>query len=154
MKCEARFGPTESLGNMPYGVCRKGVGSISVKCNQCSQWIHKRCCDDVSGKLQNVSDVRGALMAIVSRSCGHEGDIISLLDNLYCAEKFCYLGDWIYAAGQAGARAGVHCAWAKFRELVPVLTSRGASLKVKGQVYWACIPSVLGYESETFDVRV
>jgi len=33
MKCEARFGLTDNLGNWPCGVCKKGDG------NQCSQWI-------------------------------------------------------------------------------------------------------------------
>jgi len=52
MKCEAGFGSTENSGNLPCGVCRKGLNSI--KYNQCGQWIHGRCIH-VSGKLQNVS---------------------------------------------------------------------------------------------------
>jgi len=43
MKCEARLGPTENLRKWPCGGCRKGVDSNSIKCNQCSQWIHGRC---------------------------------------------------------------------------------------------------------------
>jgi len=35
----------------------KGVGSNSIKCNQCSQWIHGRH-SGVSGKLQNVAGFR------------------------------------------------------------------------------------------------
>jgi len=34
------------------------------------------------------------------------------------------------------------------------LTSRGASLKVKGKVYRACIQSDLGYASETWAMAV
>ena len=37
--------------------------------------------------------------------------------------------------------------WTKFRELVPVLTSRGASIKVKGRVYRACVQRVLCREN-------
>ena len=57
--------------------------------------------------------------------------------SLECVEKFCYLGDMIGAGGGAeeAARARVRCAWAKFGELAPILTLRGASLKVKGKVY-------------------
>jgi len=48
----------------------------------------------------------------------------------------------------------VHCARAKFRELSPVLTYRGVSLKVlQGNVYRACIHSVLGYACETWAVK-
>jgi len=39
---------------------------------------------------------------------------------------------------EKASRARVRCAWAKFGELTPVLTSRGASLKVNGKVYRAC----------------
>jgi len=55
-------------------------------------------------------------------------------------------GDLIGAGGGAekASKARVRSAWAKFRELAPVLTSRGGSLKVKGEVDRACIQSVLG----------
>ena len=51
--------------------------------------------------------------------------------------KFCYLGDTIGSAGGAeeASRARVRYAWAKFRELSPLLTARGASLKIKGKLY-------------------
>mgnify|MGYP003454445976 CR=1 FL=1 len=74
--------------------------------------------------------------------------------DLECVDKFCYPGDTIAAGGGAGeaSRARVRCAWAKFRELAPILTSRGASLKVKGRVYKTCVQSVLLYGSETWPV--
>ena len=55
---------------------------------------------------------------------------------------------------RVAARAGVRCAWAKFRELAPILTSRGASLKVKGKVYRVCVQRVLVYGSETWPMKV
>ena len=60
--------------------------------------------------------------------------------KLECVSKFCYLGNVIGSGGGAeeASRAGVRCAWGKFRELASILTSRGASLKVKGKVYSAC----------------
>jgi len=51
-------------------------------------------------------------------------------------------------------RARVKCAWAKLRELVPVLTFRGASFVVKGRVYKACVQRVLVCDSETWPVKM
>ena len=75
--------------------------------------------------------------------------------DLECVDKFCYLGDMIAAGGGAeeASRARVRCAWAKFRELAPILTSRGASLKVKGKIYRTCVQTVLVYGSETWPVK-
>jgi len=77
--------------------------------------------------------------------------MISLLDNLKCVDKFCYLGDLIGAGGGAegASRERVRCARVKFRELAPVLHQEQLQQKVKGKVYRACIWSVLGYASET-----
>ena len=46
-------------------------------------------------------------------------------DKLECVEKFCYLGDIIGSGGgsEEAARAIVRCAWAKFRNLSPILTA-------------------------------
>ena len=50
-------------------------------------------------------------------------------------DKFCCLGDVIGKGGGAekASRARVRCAWGKFRDL-RLLTTRGASLKVKGKI--------------------
>ena len=48
----------------------------------------------------------------------------------------------------------MRCAWAKFRELSPILTTKGASLKAKGKIYRACVQSVLIYGCETWAVNV
>ena len=52
--------------------------------------------------------------------------------KLECVTKFCYLGDTLEAGGGADeeARARVRCAWAKFKELSPILTARGASMEI------------------------
>jgi len=75
--------------------------------------------------------------------------------KLECVSKFCYLGDMI--AGSGGAEeasiARVRCAWAKFRELSGILTRRGASLKLKGKIYRACVQSVLVYGSDTWAAK-
>lgn len=75
--------------------------------------------------------------------------------KMECVDKFRYLGDMIGAGGGAGesSRARVSSAWAKFRELAPILTNRGASLKVKGKIYKACVQRVLVYGSETWPMK-
>jgi hypothetical protein len=55
---------------------------------------------------------------------------------------------------EEAARTRVKCAWKKFRELAPFLTSRGASLKLKGKIYKSCVQKVLVYGSETWAMKV
>ena len=50
------------------------------------------------------------------------------------------------------ARARMRCAWAKFKELSPILTVRGASY-IKGRIYSACVQSVLIYGTETWAMK-
>ena len=72
------------------------------------------------------------------------------------ADKFCYLGNMIGAEGGAGdaARAPVKGVWVAFRELCPILTVRGASLRMKGRLYSACVWSKMVYGSETWSMKV
>ena len=72
-----------------------------------------------------------------------------------CVGRFCYLSDMIGSGGGAEetSRARVRCAWAKFRELSPILTARGASLKVKGKLYGTYVQCVLMYGSETWAMK-
>ena len=37
----------------------------------------------------------------------------------------------------------VNCAWQKFRELSPILTVKGISLKLKCMLYKSCVQSVM-----------
>ena len=46
--------------------------------------------------------------------------------------------------------ARVRAAWMKFRELGGILCTRGASLRMKGVVYKACVRSVVTYGAETW----
>ena len=67
-------------------------------------------------------------------------------------EKFCYLGDMIGSGGGAkkASRARVRCAWTKFQELSPILTTRGASLEVNGNLYSMYVQI---YGSETWAMK-
>src|SRR5438876_5249533 len=44
--------------------------------------------------------------------------------------------------------------WGKFRDLRMLLTAREASLRVKGEIYRACVQRVLVYGSETWPMKV
>ena len=70
-------------------------------------------------------------------------------------DKFCYLGDMLSAGGGAeeAAKTRVRSAWGKFNELAPILTKRGASMKLKGRIYDACVQRVLVYGSETWGMK-
>ena len=66
--------------------------------------------------------------------------------------SFCYLGDFIGQRGECfnATTARIRSAWKKFRDLLPVLTCCGLSLKSHGYACNACVHSVLLYSSETW----
>jgi len=78
------------------------------------------------------------------------------MDQYDCVDKFCYVGDMIGAGGgsEEASRARVKMAWGSFRDLSPILMTRGASLVLKGKLYCACVRSVMVYGSETWAMRV
>ena len=134
MQCRVSRFPSEDSGKHPCGVCRKGVASNSILCVECLRWVHKRC-SGIKGKLKSNVDFR-------CRRCLEESLVGTVLRReveiepnmkLECVPKFCYLGDTLGAGGGAdeAARARVRCAWAKFKELSPILTARGASYHIK-----------------------
>lgn len=47
----------------------------------------------------------------------------------------------------------IRCGWKKFRELLPLLTTKGFSLQSKGSFYQACVRSIFIYAGETWPVR-
>ena len=71
-------------------------------------------------------------------------------------DKFCYLGDMLDAGGgtESSTATRERSGWEKFRGLLPLLTTNAISLKVKGELYAACIRSVMLYGSETWPIKV
>jgi len=145
------------MGKFLCGICRKGVGVNSICCGSCKKWIHKRC----SGVVGNIEKI----VNFMCRNCAAGGvKVVDELkqfvlgngDKVGVVEKFCYLGDVIGKGGGAeeSSRARVRCAWGKFMELKMLLTARGASLRVKGKIYRACVQRVLVYGSETWAMKV
>jgi len=54
--------------------------------------------------------------------------------NLELVDKFCYLGDTLSVHGDAdeAVENRIRIGWNKFRQLVPLLTNKDISLKVRG----------------------
>ena len=118
--------------------------------------IHGRC-SKIKGKIRadllfKCSVCEKGVAQTITEEEGDGG----LGDKFERVESFCYLGDVIGAGGGAGdaSRARVRCAWAKFNELGPILTARGASLKLKGRLYKIQVQTVLVYGSETWPAKV
>ena len=125
---------------------------------ECLRWVHKRC-SGISGKLKSNVDFHcrrclegenGLFQSVLLKEV-----VIEPYVKLECVPKFCYLGDTLGAGGgvEEAARAGVRCAWAKFKELSSILTARGASYCIKGKIYKACVQSVLTYGTETWVMK-
>ena len=73
-------------------------------------------------------------------------------DKLEVVAYFCYLGDMLSAAGDCELSTTTHVktAWKKFKEWLPVLSSRHLSFKTCGHVYSSCVWSAMLHASETW----
>ena len=73
-------------------------------------------------------------------------------DKLEVVTYFCYLTDMLSAGGgcEITITTCVKTAWKKFRELLPVLTSRHLSYKTRCHVYSSCVWSAMLRASETW----
>ena len=60
-------------------------------------------------------------------------------------KSFCYLGDRLNASGDSEAQvtARTIIKWMKFRACEELLIGKRLSLKMKGQIYWSCVRSVM-----------
>ena len=138
MWCRLTKGQAEDSGEHACGVCRKRVGDNSIICVECHRWVHKRC-SGISGKLKSNADYHcrrclegenGLFQSVLLKEVVIEPNV-----KLECVPKFCYLSDTLGAGGgvEEAARARVRCAWAKFKELSPILTRPGVHHTNKGK---------------------
>jgi len=74
--------------------------------------------------------------------------------NRELVDKLCYLGDMLNVDGDADAAVEnrIRIGWNKFRQLVPLLTNKNISLKVRGRLYSGCVRSTMLHGSETWPV--
>ena len=149
--------PSKESGDYPCSICRKGVGANALKCITCKCWVHKRC-SGVKGSLQAASSTfncRRCQGQLPSPRTVGDGEHLEVDGERYkVVNKFCYLGDMLDCAGgtEVAAATRIMCGWKKFRELSPFLSSRAPSLRLKGQVYDACVRSSMLYGSETWSM--
>ena len=142
----------QSSGEFPCAVCRTGVGSNSIFCNGCKHWVHKKC----SGLKHLTKDpdyrctrCQGTAHPLDSRP---QREIQVEPDKLEMVASFCYLGDMLSAAGgcELSTTTHVKTAWKKFKELLPVPSSRHLSFKTHGRVYSSCVRSAMLHARETW----
>ena len=128
-------GVVSELGAWPCGVCSKGVAANSLQCTACTKLVHMRC-----------SGVKGSRQTVMEEGLVVDGEKCVIVDS------FCYLGDMVSTErGADGAMtARVRCAWKKFGELAPFLTSKAPPMRMTGQVYTACNRSCLLYGCKTW----
>ena len=145
----------QSSGEFPYAICCTGVGSNSIFCNSCKHWVHKKCsglkrltkdpdyrCIWVPGNCKplGLQTPEGSL----SRTWQDESGSFHLLPRRHadCSQQSvgCELSTTIC----------MKTAWKKFKELLPVLSSRHLSFKTRGWVYSSCVRSEMLHASETW----
>ena len=130
-----------SSGEFPCTVCRTGVGSNSIFCNGCKHWVHKKC----SGLkcLKKDPDYRCTWCQGIARPLDGrpQKEVQVGPDKLEVVASFCYPGDMLSAAGgcELSTTTRVKTAWKKFKDLLPVLSSRHLSFKTHGHVHSAML---------------
>ena len=152
MTCGIGLDLLQSSGEYPCAVCRTGVGNNSIYCNGCKLWVHKKC----SGlqRLTPNPDYRCARCMGNARPIDGrpQNEVQVGPEKLEVVASFCYLGDMLSAGGgcEIAFTTRVKTASKKFRELLPVLTSRHLSYKTRGHVYSSCVRSAMLHASETW----
>ena len=77
-------------------------------------------------------------------------------EKLEVVPEFCYLGDILSAGGgcELASITRCKCAWAKFRQLLPLLANRHLSLSTRGRVYSTCVRRAMLHAAETWPTTV
>ena len=148
--------PQNKTGKFPCSVYLKGVGRNSILCPACKCWVHAKC-SGLKGQVAKATNFVCSQCnsgAVADRN--NEEKVMLAGSNLEVVDKFCYLGNMLDAGGGAKSSTAtrVKSGWKKFRELLPLLTTKAISLKVKGELYAACVRSVMLYGSETWLIKV
>jgi len=138
-----RCNTKKSVGKWPCAVCGKAVGSNSIRCTDCQQWLHNRC-SSVKGSLCKASKSFVCSVCL----CSTDNEIESSVDivdgsSVEIVDEFCYPGDMLSVDVDADAAvtARIHSGWFKFRSLASFLTDKDVSFLLRGKVYDACIQS-------------
>ena len=78
---------TRKAVRWPCGVCGRSIGSNSMQCTSCQEWVHRKC------------SIYKVMKTIVCRGCVNAVTGTGLIDvdigvdaNLELVDKFCFLG--------------------------------------------------------------
>ena len=124
-----------------------------IECSQCKLWVHKKS-SGLTDRL--VADPEFVCQRCQGVACPIDGCLVTHVDvdgtQLDVEATFCYLGDMISAGGGCDRAIAARCcaAWSKFRKLLPILTSKHISFKIRGKVFTACVRSTMLHGSETW----
>ena len=152
MICGTGLNLLQSSGEFPCAIGRTGVGSNSIFCSGCKHWVHKKC----SGLKHLKKDPDYRCTRCQGTACHLDGrpqkEVQVGPDKLEVVASFCYLRDMLLAAGgfELSTTTHVKTAWKKFKDLLPVLSSRHLSFKTCGCVYSSCVRSAMLHASETW----
>ena len=154
MQCSHGLRERQKTSKWPCGVCYKGVGSNSILCCQCKNYIHKRC-SGIKGRSREDPNY-------VFPTCQNPavvpppGEFTIDGSNLEVVPMFCYLGDMLGDNGGCfdAITTRVKSAWNKFRELLPVLTDKSIPLLCRGRVFSSAVRDVMLQGSTTWAVTV
>ena len=136
-------------GHVPYAAL---VWAPIAYCNGCSKWVHKKC----SGLKRVIEDVifRCARCNGTARTIdGRPVKEVQVGEHkLEVVASFCYLGDTLSAGGgcELATTTRVNTGWKKFKELLPILTTRHLSYKIRGHIYNTCVRSAMLRASKTW----
>ena len=137
-------------GKYPCAVCRKGVGSNAIYCTGCAHWVHKRC-SGIKGTLANSTDFQSKRCKGIARPIdGRPTTSISVEESELEVMSSATSEIWSTLEEAAASIARTKAAWGKFKQLLPLLTSRALPLNIRGKVYKSCVRSVVLHGSETW----
>ena len=130
MICSTDLDLLQSSGEFPCAICHTGVGSNSIFCKGCKHWVHKKCSE--LKRLTKDPDYRctqcqGTACPLDDRP---QKEVQVGPDKLEVVASFCYLG----GGCELLTITHVKTTWKKFKDLLPVLSSRHLSFKT-----WPCV---------------
>ena len=140
-------------GKYLCAVCRKEFGSNAIYCTGCAHWVHKRW-SGIKGTSANRTDIQCKRCKGIARPIeGRPSTGIAVKESeLEVVYEFYYLGDMIDAGGgcERASIARTKAAWGKFKQLLPLLTSRALPVNIRDKVCKSCVRSVMLHGSETW----
>jgi len=113
-------------------------------------------CSGIKGSMYKVIKTficSGCVIPVTGTGCTSAD--IGVNANLELVDKFCYLGDMLNVDEDADAAVEnrKRIGWNKLRQLVPLLTNKDISLKVRERLYSGCVRYSMLHGTETWPVR-